>query len=624
MGMRSVFVKLASLRRRERLIALAWGVARLMLVVVVALAVACYADWRIDMRRDTPMPLRVGMLVGQIVLALGLGWFWVVCPLVRRRSDDDVALFIEEQTPALGHRLISAVQLNRASADTAGMSPELIGLVTQEAEERAQAIDVRELTDERLVRKAAGILTLVALFAGSAWFIAPKTVGVLLARQLLGDEEIPRAISLVDRTADVWPSGESGHVSLRIDGWIHSGRGQVLVRPENGLEQRVVISVEDSEVLSDRPWFAHKDAEVSANAGDFTFEAWYGDGRLKKPGRVRRVPRPAAIKQDAWTILPAHCGTKPDGQRYHVEQPRGEIVGLPGSGSIVGCKTQKPIVKAWIELLGIKSTAGPWNDRERNDKPVIEVTRKIDMQIQPDEPTEALGQFDLKPEESAYRIVVVDEHGFENADPPRRGIKIVPEEPPTVALLPEQFLPDQFPGVGIAEDFEVEGVPIPLGGAIRLAYSASHPYGLGRATLQYRVNDGPWQPFPLAEAPETTQTGPFDPRRGAFVNSKPGDQVQFHAVPSRDPERLLPRTDGGGRFDFQTRGLPDLKIGDRVEFFVEVANRDPNSPQVGRSETRLKTVVTVPQLVQWIDATLRQEDRIRQLEQKQRGVFKKD
>ena len=60
-------------------------------------------------------------------------------------------------------------------------------------------------------------------------------------------------------------------------------------------------------------------------------------------------------------------------------------------------------------------------------------------------------------------------------------------------LLPEQFLPEQFPGVGIAEDFEVEGVPIPLGGAIRIAYVATHPYGLGRAMLQYRVNDGPWR-----------------------------------------------------------------------------------------------------------------------------------
>jgi hypothetical protein len=69
--------------------------------------------------------------------------------------------------------------------------------------------------------------------------------------------------------------------------------------------------------------------------------------------------------------------------------------------------------------------------------------------------------------------------------------------------------------------------------------------------------------------------------------------------------------------------MSELKIGDRIEFFVEVMNRDQNSPQVGRSETRVKAVVTVPQLVQWIDATLRQEDRIRQLEQKQKGVFER-
>ena len=72
------------------------------------------------MRIDTPMWLRVGMLAGQIVLAATLLWLWVVRPLVRRRTDDDVALFVEEQTPALGHRLISAVQLNRPNADTSG------------------------------------------------------------------------------------------------------------------------------------------------------------------------------------------------------------------------------------------------------------------------------------------------------------------------------------------------------------------------------------------------------------------------------------------------------------------------------------------------------------------------
>ena len=208
--------------------------------------------------------------------------------------------------------------------------------------------------------------------------------------------------------------------------------------------------------------------------------------------------------------------------------------------------------------------------------------------------------------------------------PSKRGLRIIPEEAPAVTLLPEQFLPDQagFLRRTAAEDFEVEGVPVPLGGGVRIGYTCSHPFGLGPATLFYRVNDGPWWPFPLAEVPATEKAGPFDPRRGAFVNSRPGDQVQYHAVPSADPDRVLGRTEGGGRFDFQTRSLPDLKVGDRIEYYVAVANRDPAAPKVGRSEVRQKLVVTVPELVNWIDATLRQEDRIRQLEQRQSGVFK--
>ena len=93
--MGNIAAKLVSLRRRERLIALAWGIARLLLVVFAALAIACYADWRIDMRIDTPMWLRVGMLAGQIVLAATLLWLWVVRPLIRRRTEDDVALFVD-------------------------------------------------------------------------------------------------------------------------------------------------------------------------------------------------------------------------------------------------------------------------------------------------------------------------------------------------------------------------------------------------------------------------------------------------------------------------------------------------------------------------------------------------
>src|SRR5205807_365785 len=156
--------------------------------------------------------------------------------------------------------------------------------------------------------------------------------------------------------------------------------------------------------------------------------------------------------------------------------------------------TQKPVVRATLELLGRS-------------------TRRINLDIAKDGQG-AEGVFDLRPGERGYRVLVEDRYGFKNADPARRGIRIVPAEPPLVTLLPERFAsPDDE---GPAEDAEVDGVPVPLGGSIRVAYACTAPYGLGRARLRYRVNEGGWTPLPLTEMPGSAQAGAFDPRRGAF------------------------------------------------------------------------------------------------------------
>ena len=83
-----------------------------------------------------------------------------------------------------------------------------------------------------------------------------------------------------------------------------------------------------------------------------------------------------------------------------------------------------------------------------------------------------------------------------------------------------------------------------------------------------------WLVLPLQEVAGGEKSGPFDPRIGAFENSGAKDQIFFHAIPDGNP---LPRTLGGGRFDFKTTGIPDgkgglvtLKIGDQIEYCVEV------------------------------------------------------
>ncbi|HEV3020905.1 MAG TPA: hypothetical protein VGX76_00500, partial [Pirellulales bacterium] len=232
-----------------------------------------------------------------------------------------------------------------------------------------------------------------------------------------------------------------------------------------------------------------------------------------------------------------------------------------------------------------------------------------------------------------------DHNGFVNVPQPRRHVRLVPEEPPQVALLKEQFPPALVDvAAGGTEDFVVDGLPLPQGGSIPIAFTASGPYGLGQARLLFRVlkktvsgndeaGDEPWLTLPLGETAASEQSGPFDPRVGAFAGSGPRDQIYFHAVAGTLP---LPRMLGGGRFDFKTTGIPDgkgglrtLRIGDQVEYCIEVsADKDGKLGRpTARSESRVKTVVSFGDLERWLADNLQEARRLRELENKQRGLF---
>jgi hypothetical protein len=255
--------------------------------------------------------------------------------------------------------------------------------------------------------------------------------------------------------------------------------------------------------------------------------------------------------------------------------------------------------------------------------------------------------FDLRPTETGYRIRVVDEYDFANVPAAPRGLAVVPERPPQVALLRERFEPAKaFRLKGPEEDFEVDGMPVALDaegrpGPIRIAYRASGPFGLGGSQLRFRVlrkvegsqDDTPrgaehWYTLPLIE--KAGGKGPFDASRGVFADSEDDEEVPFHAVTPDNPLEL-PRKLGGGRFEFKTSDLLDadgkrirLRAGDQIEFYVEVFNPDGpdgSAAVAGRSETRVKTFVPGEEFVRWALDTLQEESRLRQLEARQRGVF---
>ena len=112
--------------------------------------------------------------------------------------------------------------------------------------------------------------------------------------------------------------------------------------------------------------------------------------------------------------------------------------------------------------------------------------------------------------------------------------------------------------------------------------------------------------------------------------------MQFHAAKSSDPDTTPNYLTGGGRFDFQTGQLTKLtddgkiaklEIGDRVEFYVEVYDRNPNPGKdnkprpAGKSETRLKEILSAADVLLRLDQTRQAEGKIRDIEQKQRSIF---
>ncbi len=238
--------------------------------------------------------------------------------------------------------------------------------------------------------------------------------------------------------------------------------------------------------------------------------------------------------------------------------------------------------------------------------------------------------FDVKPEHTGYRVECEDENGFKNLFPPRRGIAHAPDEPPMVTLLQEVFAdPSRLDQL---EDRYVNGMPITLAGQMMVGYAARSPLGLRAAQIVFRVNEGPYEILPLnLTTGDPEKVGRWVPELGLFEKSGDQGQVEFYPIPAANPNEAPSGLEGGGRYNFQISALtkinPDgsrakLEIGDRVEFFVEVFDRDPTPDrQPGRSETRIKTVVTNAQLQDWFRQQAQTADKLRMLEERQRGVF---
>ncbi len=229
--------KLFALRERERLFHVVWGITRWIALALTLVVIACFIDWRVDRSRETPMWLRGGLFVVQLIAFVVAGWFWLLRPWSRSPALIPLARRVEEHFPEFGHRLITSIQLTRAEAQTRGMSAQLIENLTKEAEEISQRHRFAQLADTSRLKWSAGLLLWpLGVLAFALLFFKLPLFLILLQRQLLADIEVPRKHRLVNRTPHVFPAGDVVIVEYEVIGPIdekeNTDFGYVRIYPE--------------------------------------------------------------------------------------------------------------------------------------------------------------------------------------------------------------------------------------------------------------------------------------------------------------------------------------------------------------------------------------------------------
>src|SRR5688572_25670087 len=138
------------------------GVAQ---VLAVALGLFLLAAYGMEWAKFSPASIIAARVVFAVALLASL-YFFLLLPLRRKVTDEQVALYLEEHEPSLQTTLLSAVEASRsASADR---SPALVRKVIEQAVEacaRANAVQRVDQTPLRRHGAAAAAIVAAAVLA---------------------------------------------------------------------------------------------------------------------------------------------------------------------------------------------------------------------------------------------------------------------------------------------------------------------------------------------------------------------------------------------------------------------------------------------------------------------------
>lgn len=417
-----VEIELAKVRRRWKRTAALYGLAVVLVESIGIFSILLLFNWKYQ---PEPPARLIFSLVGLAVVA-GLFLRHVVRPMLRRISDDQLALYVEEHDEGFEGALMTAAEF----ADKPGLSSlqaGMIGAVVTEAQRRAQRDDPRHVVPlARLHKYGVLALLLLAAYSGGL-FVIRDTVGVTVQnvvtpwrlttvniRRQQGDAPeqpsvAPMEIHLVATTPAVRPDG-SIHLprggTLDIEAALSRSPDQpvsLLFRPAAAGPQAAFekLSMQQIEKING---FATRINDVSED-----MEVCVATGNVKSDRFRVSVYEPLVLNSVEVTTKYADYLQLAD--RTEVLSAA-DVAAPVGSHVVVKFVTNRPVKDGKVEWVGLPA-----------------------QMLRPDtaDPNAAVFSFDVN-RDATYQFTIADVDGQEYQSPAPAAVRAIKDEPPTVVL----------------------------------------------------------------------------------------------------------------------------------------------------------------------------------------------
>ncbi|MCL2646719.1 MAG: hypothetical protein FWD61_06905 [Phycisphaerales bacterium] len=402
---------LSLVRRAWKRAAALAGLAIVCMESLGILSVAFLIDWVYQ-----PMPaVRVGLLFVVVAVFAVLLLRHVVRPLLKRISDDQLAMFVEEHSDQFEGALITAAELNHGKGGGESQTPQaIVDAVMRAAIARADHANVRSLVDLRRLKKY-GVAAVLLLAGYGLMCIAFPDVGRHASRVLVPWQRTREDMRRV---------GPNGQMLLPVEFTLSKGNSKILRRESFDLQATLSRTSNDTVLLyfrpaaqENQPWRAIPMKEIeklNTFAGaladvDEDTEFYVSTGSDRSPVHKLAVYDP--LKLLGFQITTQYPPYLQLPNRVEVA-PSGELMAPVGS-------------KITLRILA--------NAQLTNAQLTWQNGKQQPMQIENAEKGSAVATFDVN-ENTTYTYTVFDGNGQKEQSPIACSVRALVDLPPTLEM----------------------------------------------------------------------------------------------------------------------------------------------------------------------------------------------